>query len=169
MTAVVSRRPFNKRPPIMSHDEKSLTVRIHINQHPYHSPRQSTGVALYHLGHIQPGYILFREVRGDQEDLPVPNNEQPVHLQEDEHFHSAPEHHHEVTIVVNTEPVPWSHRKITYDQAVKIAYPNGPFGGDVRYSVMWTKPDGQEGILRPGHSVHVVNDMVFDVRNTDKS
>lgn len=82
------------------------------------------------------------------------------------------EHHqHEVTfhIAVNGEANVWHHRKITYEEVVKLAFPDGPTGGDVRYSVSWTKPDGQEGSLRPNHSVEVVDRMTFDVRNTDKS
>jgi hypothetical protein len=82
------------------------------------------------------------------------------------------EHHSdEVTIhiAVNGEAEVWHHRKITYEEAVKLAFPSGPTGGDVRYNVSWTKPDGQEGALRPGQSVGVVEGMIFDVRNTDKS
>jgi hypothetical protein len=72
-------------------------------------------------------------------------------------------------IVVNGQQETWDHKKISYEQVVKLAFPHGPFGGDVRYSVSWTKPDGQEGSLRPGQSVDVVEGMIFDVRNTDKS
>ncbi len=52
---------------------------------------------------------------------------------------------------------------------MRLAFPHGPTGGDIRYSVTWTKPDGEEGSLRPGQSVKVVNKMLFNVRNTDKS
>jgi Multiubiquitin len=81
------------------------------------------------------------------------------------------DHPHKVTfdIFVNGEDKVWDHAKITYEEVVKLAFPNGPFGGDIRYSVSWTKPDGQEGSLRPGQSVDVVERMSFDVRNTDKS
>jgi hypothetical protein len=80
-------------------------------------------------------------------------------------------HPHEVTfhIAVNGEAEVWHHRKISYEEDVKLAFPSGATGGDVRYSVSWTKPDGQEGSLRPDHSVDVVDKMIFDVRNTDKS
>jgi hypothetical protein len=87
--------------------------------------------------------------------------------------HHGEHHHddHEVTfhIAVNGEAEVWHHHLISYEEAVKLAFPHGPFGGDVRYSVSWTKPDGQEGSLRPGQAVHVVEGMMFDVRNTDKS
>lgn len=71
-------------------------VRVHIDQHPRHSPNPTTGAALYALGHVRHGYELFREVEGDREDTPIRHDETPVHLKEDEHFHSAePEHHKE--------------------------------------------------------------------------
>jgi hypothetical protein len=73
-------------------------------------------------------------------------------------------------IVVNGVAEDWPHKIMNYEQAVKLAFPDGPNGGDIRYNVSWTKPDGQEGSLRPSSKpVEVVNDMIFDVRNTDKS
>ena len=33
---------------------------------PYESPNPTTGEALYKLGHVQPGYDVFREVKGRQ-------------------------------------------------------------------------------------------------------
>ena len=78
---------------------------------------------------------------------------------------------HEVTfdITINGVAEVWHRRRMTYEEAVKLAFPHGPTGGDIRYSVSWTKPDGQEGALRLGKSVEVVEGMNFDVRNTDKS
>lgn len=83
----------------------------------------------------------------------------------------AGHHPHDVTfhITVNGQAEVWHRRKISYEEAVKLAFPDGPSGGNVRYSVSWTKPDGQEGSLRPGRSIDVVDGMMFDVRNTDKS
>jgi hypothetical protein len=151
-----------------STDTTDRRVRIHIDQHPYHSPIRTTGVALYELAHIGPELYLYKEVGGDREDQLTHRDDHEVHLHEDEHFHSAPAKP-SVTIFVNTEPFPWERHKITYEEVVKLAFPNGPFGGDVKYAVMWTKPDGQEGALRVGQSVAVVNEMAFDVRNADKS
>lgn len=91
------------------------------------------------------------------------------HMQNESHHDKH--HPHQLTfhIAVNGEAAIWHHSKINYEQVVKLAFPNGPMGGDVRYSVSWTKPDGQEGSLRPGKSIDVVEGMMFDVRNTDKS
>ncbi len=139
--------------------------RIHINREPYESPNPTTGEALYKLGNIGHHEKLFREAEGDHEDKLIERDGAEVHVHEDEHFYSQKA----VTIFVNGTAETWTHRKISYEQAVKLAFPHGPFGGDVRYSVSWTKPDGQEGSLRPGHSVAVIEGMIFDVRNTDKS
>jgi hypothetical protein len=84
---------------------------------------------------------------------------------------TAGHHPHEVTfdITVNGVAEVWHRRRMSHEEAVKLAFPNGSTGGDIRYNVSWTKPDGQEGGLRPGQSVEVVEGMSFDVRNTDKS
>lgn len=144
-------------------------VRVHIDQQAYHSPSPTTGAALYVLGHVRPGYGLFKEVRGNREDKPLPDDDTTIRLHEDDHFHSGERHEKGTRIVVNGASVRWERHKITYEEVVKIAFPDGPFGGDIRYHVSWTKVDGQEGVLRPGHSVSVTEDMAFDVRNTDKS
>ena len=39
-----------------------------------------------------------------------------------------------------------NHPQISYEQLVKLAFPEGPFEGQVRYSITWTKPDGSEGV-----------------------
>lgn len=73
-------------------------------------------------------------------------------------------------IYVNGEPTEWHQPKMNYEQAVRLAFPDGPTGGQIRYNVSWTKPNGQEGSLRPGQPpVDVEDGMRFDVRNTDKS
>jgi hypothetical protein len=41
------------------------------------------------LGKVEAGYELFKEVRGDHEDDPIPNDAVTIHLKEDEHFYSA--------------------------------------------------------------------------------
>jgi hypothetical protein len=149
----------------MSETHTNQLVRIHIDRQPYESPNPTKGIALYKLADLSEHDELFRDVDGNAEDKPITRDESEVRLKEDEHFYSQKV----VTIFVNGTAEAWPHRKISYEQAVKLAFPHGPTGGDVRYSVSWTKPDGQEGSLRPGHSVGVVEGMIFDVRNTDKS
>lgn len=76
----------------------------------------------------------------------------------------------EFMLTVNGVEEVWPHKTMTYQQAVDLAFPKAPHGGNIRYNVSWTKPDGQEGSLRPGSGpVDVVDQMILDVRNTDKS
>jgi hypothetical protein len=147
-------------------DEKEKLVRIHIDRIQRESPRETTHDALYLLGEVPAGSELFLEVEGDKEDEPVARGNTAITVKEDQHFYSAKV----FQIIMNGVAEPWAHDTMDYDQAVKLAFPDGPTGGDIKYSVTWTKPDGQEGSLRPsGKAIGVVNEMIFDVRNTDKS
>ena len=70
-------------------EQQPHEVRIHIDRKPYQSPRVTTHAALYILGHVAAGYELFLEVRGDEEDNPIPNDQGAIHLKEDQHFYSV--------------------------------------------------------------------------------
>ena len=74
----------------METHENKHHVRVHIDQRPYESPSPTTGESLYKLAHVQVGFELFREVKGDEEDPAVPDGLETLHLREDEHFHSGP-------------------------------------------------------------------------------
>ena len=110
----------------MENHKHKHEVRIHIDQRPYESPNPTTGEALYKLGHVQPGYDLFREVRGDKEDPIVENDEEPIHLREDEHFHSGPAQPRKYTIIVNGQKKVVTTRTVTFDEIVKLAFPTPP-------------------------------------------
>jgi hypothetical protein len=142
-------------------------VRILIDKQPYESPTPTTGAALYLLAHIPAGVGLFKEGTGHDEDSPIANDGTSVEVQNGEHFRTAKPSG--TTIYVNTEPVVWDRLQISYEDLVKLAFPDGPFDGNVRYSITWTKPDGSEGAVLKGGKVKVVEGIKFDVRNTDKS
>lgn len=144
-------------------------LRIHIDKQHYESPTPTTGAALYALARVQAGLQLLKEVHGHDEDLPIVNDETPVELKNGDHFRTGKPGHTDLTLYVNTVPVTWERPHISYDELVKLAFPDGPFDGNVRYSITWTKPDGSEGALLRGGKVKVVDGMRFDVRNTDKS
>src|SRR5262245_34773095 len=103
------------------HDEHQ--VRVHIDQKPYDSPNPTTGEELYRLGHVQTGSDLFREVKGDREDPVVENDDEPIHLRQDEHFHSGPAQPRKFTIIVNGQKKSVTTRIVTFDQIVKLAFP----------------------------------------------
>lgn len=144
-------------------------VRIRIDKRLYESPTPTTGAALYLLAQVPAGQQLFKEGHGHDEDLPIANDHTPIELKNGDHFRTGKPEHGSVTIYVNTDAFVWERSQISYDELVKLAFPNGPFEGNVRYSITWTRPDGSEGAVLKGGRVKVVDGMKFDVRNTDKS
>ena len=62
-------------------------VRIHIDRTPYRSPNPTDGDALYALGNVKPGFDLYQEVEGNEEDRLVPRGKEKIHLDQDEHFY----------------------------------------------------------------------------------
>jgi Multiubiquitin len=150
------------------HPHGHQQVRIHIDQRRYESPTPTSGEALYALAEIPAGNELFREVEGDKEDEAIGRDANPVHLKEDEHFHSSPE---EFKIIVNARQKLWCEEKISYEQVVVLAYETPPTGPNIIFAVTYHKGPGhtKEGILNPGQSVGVKNGMVFDVTPTDRS
>lgn len=144
-------------------------VRIHIDNQLYESPSPTTGAALYLLAHVPAGLQLFDEGRGHEVESLIPDDPTPVELKNGDHFRTGKPGHGGITIYVNTDPVVWERPQISYDELVKLAFPDGPSDADVRYSITWTMPDGSEGAVLKGGKVKVADGMKFDVRNTDKS
>jgi hypothetical protein len=142
-------------------------VRIHIDKQLYESPTPTSGAVLYLLAHIPAGLQLFKAGYDHEEDLPITNDGTTVELENGEHFRTGKAA--ETTIYVNTDAVVWKRPQVSYEELVKLAFPDAPFDAKVRYSITWTKPDGSEGAVLKGGKVKVVDGMKFDVRNTDKS
>lgn len=155
----------------MENHEHKRHVRIHIDEKPYESPNPTTGEALYQLGHVQTGYDLFREIEGDKEDPVVENDAEPIHLREDEHFHSGPEQPRKFIIIVNGQKKEVTTRNVTFDQIVKLAFPNPPAGANILYTVSYEDGprENPQGSLKEGQSAKVKNGMIFNVTATDKS
>lgn len=75
---------------------------------------------------------------------------------------------HVVTLIVNTRSFEWSEAKITFEQAVELAFPGqryDPEGTTVEYS----RGHGPDHSLRPGQSVEVKDGMIFDVEPANRS
>lgn len=145
------------------------TVHIHVDKQQFESPDPTTGAALYALAQIPAGVQLFKDAHSHDPDVPIANDATPVDLKNGDHFHTGHPHQKGTEIFVNTDPVIWEKPQISYDELVRLAFPAGPFDGNVRYSITWTKPDGHEGGLLKGEHMKVVEGIRFDVRNTDKS
>lgn len=125
--------------------------------------------------------ILFLAGKGADLELILERQDQPDKvIDEDdevrigapgvERFHTRPAQVN-VTIFVNTRPTPWTKKRIKFEEVVLIAYPVPPPGKDIVYTVGYFDgpPKHPEGSLTQGKSVRVRDQMVFDVKFTDKS
>ena len=65
----------------------------------------------------------------------------------------------------------FNNEKISFKEVVDLGYPNGKHGPDFEYDVSWKDgPKGEEeGILKEGEFVQVVDEMKFDFKFTDRS
>lgn len=70
-------------------------------------------------------------------------------------------------IIVNGKQRQFQGPIITYDDVVRLAFPDGPF--DVIYTVAYTNPNGHDGTLAPGQKAPVHDGMEFRVRKTNRS
>ena len=75
-----------------------------------------------------------------------------------------------VTIFVNTTPHEVKKDEISYEQVVKLAFPDGPTGSNPGYTVLYQRGHGnKDGELVAGQSVKVKDRMSFDVTPTNLS
>jgi hypothetical protein len=73
-------------------------------------------------------------------------------------------------IIVNGQQVAASQREMTFDEVCRLAFPSGPFGEQIAYTVTYSYPSGTgEFVLNKGQSVRIESGMVIDVGNTDRS
>lgn len=73
------------------------------------------------------------------------------------------------TIIVNSRPHEWHEKEISFDQVVRLAYPNP--GPDQAFTVSYRNAEGpkKSGDLVEGQKVHVKDGTVFNVTSTNKS
>lgn len=79
------------------------------------------------------------------------------------------EHHGPFNIVVNGRRKTVAELVLTYQQVVLLAFPDGPFGPKINYTVTYAYHHGDEGSMVEGSSVKVKEGMVFNVSRTDQS
>ena len=69
--------------------QEHSTVSIHIDKKEYKSPNPTTGAALYALGSVKPGFVLFKEIHGHGDDERIQNNGSAIELKNGDQFYSA--------------------------------------------------------------------------------
>lgn len=147
-------------------------INIHIDQKEYHSLTPTSGIDLYELAKIPSDRVLYRKVEGDAKEKLIRIDDPSVHLTQGEHIYSAdaPEHH--FAIVVNTDPFIVDHNVLTFDELVKLAYPQPPTGLDPEFTVSFehAKSQPHHGDLAKNGFVTVKkHGTIFDVGHTNRS
>ncbi|MDW5443808.1 multiubiquitin domain-containing protein [Polaromonas sp. SM01] len=79
----------------------------------------------------------------------------------------APGHNKSYDIVVNGKQRTVTENSISYEQVVRLAFPEGPF--DILYTVAYANLHGKDGTLAPGQDTHVKEGMSFNVVKTNRS
>ena len=80
-----------------------------------------------------------------------------------EHPHKT---HH---IIVNGEEKNVSQESLTFHEICLLAFPDGPFAENIRYTVTYTPVHGADVSMVNEESVEIKNGMIFNVGNTDRS
>lgn len=74
-----------------------------------------------------------------------------------------------VTIIVNGRPREVTGQTASYEEVVKLAFPDDPTNQDIDFTVAYANPHGKDGVLVAGQEVHVKEGMVFNVTKTNRS
>lgn len=85
------------------------------------------------------------------------------------HQADAPGHQKSYTIIVNGRRRTITDHKLTYIEAVHLAYPGEQPSETVSFTVTYSNPHGKDGSLVEGQEVKVQDGMVLNVRKTDRS
>lgn len=75
--------------------------------------------------------------------------------------------HHDV--IVNGEEMVVERRVLTFHEVCLLAFPDGPFGENIVYTVTYSYRLGGDHVLNKGQIVVIRDGMVFNVGNTDRS
>jgi hypothetical protein len=84
-----------------------------------------------------------------------------------ENSYEAPGQNKGFDIVVNGKPRTFTGNRISYDQIIQLAFPEGPF--DVVFTVAYANLHGKDGTLAPGQDTRLHEGMSFNVVKTNRS
>lgn len=77
------------------------------------------------------------------------------------------DHHEPVRIIINGQPHMVTQHRISYEEVVRLAFPEGPF--DITYTVDYATEHGHDGTLTKGQSTAVHKEMSFNVIKSNRS
>lgn len=73
------------------------------------------------------------------------------------------------TIKVNTREMTITQHRLTFEEVVKLAFPNDAPDPNRIYTVTYANRDGHDRSLVAGESVEIKNGMAFNVTKTNRS
>lgn len=73
------------------------------------------------------------------------------------------------TVVINGRQREITDHHLTYQEAIKLAFPDDQPAADTVYTVAYANPHGRDGTLVEGQDVTVKNGMSFNVTKTSRS
>lgn len=120
------------------------------------------------LARAPEGHELIEE-RTDQPDrVYEPSDEVRIDRRGQERFKTRPRTY---TIIVNTREKTVSKSVLTYDEIVRLAFPNPPSGPDIQFTIQFTRgpAENPSGALVEGGTVKIKDRMEFDVTQTNRS
>ncbi|MDD4993813.1 MAG: multiubiquitin domain-containing protein [Paludibacter sp.] len=132
-----------------------------------------TGAQVRQLGNIPQSDKLFLAIKRPWEDEPIMDDTK-IDLARPgiEKFYSAHvDEFKPITIIVNGRPKEWNERKISYEEVVKLAFPNAVENEATVYTVTYANgpKQNEENSMVKGDVVFVKNQMVFNVTATNRS
>lgn len=77
--------------------------------------------------------------------------------------------HKTYSIIVNGRPREITDHKLSYLDAIQLAYPGEQPSDTVVFTVTYSNPHGHDGSLTAGQEVPVKDGMIINVRKTDQS
>lgn len=80
-----------------------------------------------------------------------------------------PDQNKTITIIINGRPREVTEKSVSYEEIVKLAFPDDPSNQNVDFTVAYANPHGKDGELVAGQEVHVKKGMVFNVTKTNRS
>lgn len=85
------------------------------------------------------------------------------------HSGDAPGHTKTYAIIVNGRPRTITDDKLSYIEAVHLAYPGEQPSDMVSFTVTYSNPHGKDGSLVDGQETKVHDGMILNVHKTDRS
>ena len=145
-----------------------------INEKNYKWEQQHiTGAQVRQLGNIPQSDKLFLAIKRPWEDEPILDETMIDLLRPgiEKFYSSHVDDFRPISIIVNGRPKEWNERKISYEQIVKLAFPNAVENDTTVYTVTYTNgpKQNEEDSMVKGDVVFVKNQMVFNVTPTNRS